>query len=146
MTWKCLTIPKLQRDTLKFGNGWVISSHTLQCMRLHKQWHASKRDPGGRFKNTYELLNLRALKFSQVNKINMLQCMGKIFVWNFKWYLWNSTQNILPTHWKIEFLYNIEILRTLRFKSSHAVLKRPLVSTNFSFNGVQKYKKSIRDS
>ena len=34
---------------------------------------------GGRFKNTYELLNLRALKFSYVNKIHIFQCMGKIF-------------------------------------------------------------------
>ena len=27
--------------------------------------------PGGRFKNTYELLNQRALKFSYVNKIHI---------------------------------------------------------------------------
>ena len=33
--------------------------------------------PGGRFKNTYEPLNLRALKFSPVNKIHIFQCMGK---------------------------------------------------------------------
>ena len=35
-------------------------------------------------------------------------------------------QNILPIHWKIWLLYNIEILRALRFKSSYAFLKRPL--------------------
>ena len=46
-------------------------------------------------------------------------------MWNFKGTLWNSTQNILPIHWKIWFLYNIEILRALRFKSSYAFLKRP---------------------
>ena len=46
----------------------------------------------------------------------------KYFVCNFKVTLWNSTQNILPTHWKIWFLYNIEILRALRFKSSYAFL------------------------
>ena len=72
----------------------------------------------GGFKNTYELLNLRAHKFSYVNKINIFQCMGKIFVWNFKGTLWNSTQNILPIHWKIWFLCKIEISRALRFKSS----------------------------
>ena len=33
---------------------------------------------------TYELLNLRALKFSPLNKIDLFQCLGKIFVWNFK--------------------------------------------------------------
>ena len=49
----------------------------------------------------------------------------RYFVWNFKGTLWNSTQNILPIHWKIWFLYNIEILRALRFKSSYAFLKRP---------------------
>ena len=47
------------------------------------------------------------------------------FVWNFKGTLWNSTQNILPIHWKVWFLYNIEILRALRFKSSQVFLKRP---------------------
>ena len=46
-------------------------------------------------------------------------------MWNFKGYLWNSTQNILLIHWKIRFLYNIGILRALRFKSSYAFLKRP---------------------
>ena len=32
----------------------------------------------GRFKNTYELLNLRVLKFCPVNKMHIFQCMGKI--------------------------------------------------------------------
>ena len=36
---------------------------------------------------------------------------ARYFVWNFKGTLWNSTQNILPIHWKIWFLYDIEILR-----------------------------------
>ena len=39
---------------------------------------------GGRFKNTFELLNLRAQKFSIVDKVNIFQCMGQIFAWNFK--------------------------------------------------------------
>ena len=79
----------------------------------------------GHFKNTYELLNLRALKFSHANKILIFQCVGKIFVWNFKGTLWNSTQNILPIHWKMWLLYKIKILGALRFKSSYAFLKRP---------------------
>ena len=49
----------------------------------------------------------------------------RYFVWNFKGHLWNSTQNILPIHWKMWFLYNTEILRALRFKSSYTFLKRP---------------------
>ena len=40
--------------------------------------------PGGRFKNTYELLNLRALKFSPMNKIHIFQCMVKIFCVEFQ--------------------------------------------------------------
>ena len=32
--------------------------------------------PGGRFKNTYELLNLRALKISKLHKNHIFQCMG----------------------------------------------------------------------
>ena len=46
-------------------------------------------------------------------------------MWNFKGTLWNSTQNILPIHWKIWFLYNTDILRALRFKSSYAFLNAP---------------------
>ena len=42
--------------------------------------------PGGHFKNTYELLNLRALKYSPVNKIHIFQCMGKIFCVEFQRY------------------------------------------------------------
>ena len=41
---------------------------------------------GGRFNNTYELLNLRALKFSPVKKIHIFQCMGKIFCVEFQRY------------------------------------------------------------
>ena len=41
---------------------------------------------GGHFKNTYELLNLRALKFPHVNKIYIFQCMGKIFCVEFQRY------------------------------------------------------------
>ena len=33
----------------------------------------------GRFRNTYELLNLRALEISHVNEKHIFQCMGKIF-------------------------------------------------------------------
>ena len=42
--------------------------------------------PGGRFKKAYELLNLRALKFSPLNKIHIFQCMGKIFCVEFQRY------------------------------------------------------------
>ena len=56
-------------------------------------------------------------------------------MWNFKGTLWNSTQNILPIHWKIRFLYNIEILRALRFKSSYAFFKRPPCQSKAAVTG-----------
>ena len=46
-------------------------------------------------------------------------------MWNFKGYLWNSTQNILPIHWKMWILLTYENLRALWFKSSYVFLKRP---------------------
>ena len=99
-----------------------------KCMQLMGVWYVPAVDldpkvPEGHLKNAYELLNLRALKFPYVNKIHSFQWMGKIFCVEFQRYLWNSAQNILPIHWKIEFLCNFEILRALRFKSSYVSLK-----------------------
>ena len=39
---------------------------------------------GGRFKNAYELLNLRALKISMLYRSHIFQCMGKIFCVEFQ--------------------------------------------------------------
>ena len=39
---------------------------------------------GGRFKNAYELLNLRALEISMLFKDHIFQCMGKIFCVEFQ--------------------------------------------------------------
>ena len=41
---------------------------------------------GGRFQITYELLNLRALKFSPVDKIHIFQWMGRTFYVEFQRY------------------------------------------------------------
>ena len=73
---------------------------------------------GGRFKNTYELLNLRALKISKLHKNHIFQCMGKIFCVEFQRVPLNSTQNILPIHWKMWILFTYENLWALWFKSS----------------------------
>ena len=51
------------------------------CYCFHGGHHFG---PAGRFKNTYELLNLRALKFSPVNKTHIFQCMSKIFCVEFQ--------------------------------------------------------------
>ena len=63
---------------------WV-QKHIINSMTIvfNKSFHV---DTGGRFKNTYELLNLRALKFSPVNKIHIFQCMGMIFCVEFQRY------------------------------------------------------------
>ena len=47
------------------------------------------------------------------------------FEWNFKGYIWNSTQNIIPIHWKMWILFTCENLRALRFKSSQMFLQHP---------------------
>ena len=111
-------VPQCYNDSV--GHIFGHENH-IDLFQLHLPGVATR----GRFRNTYELLHLRALKFSPVNKIHIFQCMGMIFLWNFKGTLWNSTQNILPIHWKIRILYNIEILRTLRSKSSYAFFKCP---------------------
>ena len=87
----------------------------------------SKIGAWGRFKNTCELLNPRALKISKLYTNRMFQCMRRYFVWNFKGSLWNSAQNILSIHWNMCILFTGEILRAFRFKSSSAFLKRPLI-------------------
>ena len=100
------------RDAVGLRN---LSDDTVRYIAIVQptEWHTSGVHQlwwgwtGRYFKNTYDLLNLRALKFSH------FQCMGKVFVWNFKGYLWNSTQNILPIHWKIFFF-----AKHINFKSS----------------------------
>ena len=80
---------------------------------------------GGHFKNTYELLNLRALKFSPVNKMHIFQCMGKIFCVEFQRVPLKFHTKYLTHTLKDTFLWNVEILRALRVKSSYAFLKHP---------------------
>ena len=60
-----------------------------QCKNDHRlvprYYHArGLSGPGGRFKNTYVLLNLRALKISTLYKNHTFQCMGKIFCVKFQ--------------------------------------------------------------
>ena len=58
-------------------------------------------------------------------------------MWNFKGYLWNSTQKILPICWKILFLCNIHILRALRFKSWYAFLNiYPITAMKHEGHGI----------
>ena len=79
---------------------------------------------GERFKNTYKLLHLRALKFSPVDKIYSFQCMCKDILCGISKGTFEIAYKIsFPYIERYEFLYNIiEILRALRFKSSYAFL------------------------
>ena len=63
---------------LSFQNAWMVQE--VEILPYGRQ------GSGGRFKNTYELLKLRALKSSPVNKIHIFQCMGKIFCVEFQRY------------------------------------------------------------
>ena len=76
-------------------------------------------------RNTYEISNLRAREISILHKNQFFPCMGKLFVWNFKGPLWNSTQNTLLIDWKMIISYNVGNLRAPGLKSSRAFLKRP---------------------
>ena len=118
------------RQMMSFRNKTDGCSRLTHCLLPSSVYYRSsyaidQLGSGGRFKNTFELFNLRALKFSLVIKSTSFNVWARYFVWHFKGTLWNSTQNILSIHWKIWFLYNNEILRALRFKSSYAFLKRP---------------------
>ena len=76
--------------------GYPVQLHSYKAPEAHKREaptmitfsvvFALRVSTGGRFKNTYELLNLIALKFSPVNKIHFFQCMGKIFCVEFQMY------------------------------------------------------------
>ena len=76
--------------------------------RTRYQWETC-----GRFKNTYQLLNLRALKSSPLNKIHIFQCMGKMFCVEFQRYpLKFHTKYLTHT------LKNVDFIQGWRFKSS----------------------------
>ena len=69
----------------------------------------------GCFKNTYEFLNLSALKFSHVNKIHIFQFMGQIFwvefqrvplKFNMKYLLHTLRDKIFMKHWNVNSSYN----------------------------------------
>ena len=49
-------------------------------------------------------------------------------MWNFKGTLWNSTQNILPIHWNIRLLYNIEIISLLDLRAHIHFWNAPMLN------------------
>ena len=80
---------------------WVLSSLSHSYLIIVKYmyaawyvtytfWWASK--------NGHELLNLRVLNIPLRIEYMPFNVWVRYFVWNFKGYIWNSTQNILPIH------------------------------------------------
>ena len=94
MFYSQLTLLSLCRSLFENNSLWIMQ----YCPRFIQKSNRNMTDDvnvhtmtslwwlGGRFKNTYELLNLKALKFSYVNKIHIFQCMGKIFCVEFQRY------------------------------------------------------------
>ena len=82
-----------------------ISAKAIYQSRLQDAYIISW-EYGDRFKNIYELLNLRALKSSCLNKIHIFQCMGKLFCVKFQRvplkfhtkYLTHALKNIIFTY------------------------------------------------
>ena len=81
--WRVTSMIFTETGTINLGDG-QLNLHT-HLSGWDNRWPEKLLwGPGGRFKNTSELLNLRALKFSLVNKIHIFQCMGKIFCVEFR--------------------------------------------------------------
>ena len=91
----------------------LFASHLLIIWSLWINRENISCVSGGRFKNTYELLNQRALKFSYVNKIHIFQCMGKIFCVEFQRYPLKFHSKYL-TH----TLKDVHFIHRWKFKSS----------------------------
>ena len=68
---------------------------------------------GGRFKNTHELLNPRALKISMLYKNRIFQCMDKIFCVEFQ-----SFPLKFHTKYIIHTLNDVHFIHRWNFKSS----------------------------
>ena len=79
----------------------------LQCIDSHTN------RSGGRFKNTYELLNLRALKISKLHKNHIFQCMGKIFCVEFQ-----RVPLKFHTKYLTHTLKDVNFIHIWKFKSS----------------------------
>ena len=83
------------------------------CVTCGCNWRSISIGSGGRFKNAYELLNLRALKISMVYKNHIFQCMGKIFCVEFQ-----RVPLKFHTKYLTHTLKDIDFIHRWRFKSS----------------------------
>ena len=102
-------------QTMKLNNPYFTPKGKLQ--EYFGETDHVTTGTGGCLKKAYELLNLRALKFSPVNKMHIFQCMDKIFCVEFQREPLKFHTKYL-THTLKDTIFNIEILRALGFKSS----------------------------
>ena len=100
----------------KFSKPPLNSSGVLTIGMDERQYRASKVEPsstGGHFKNTYELLNLRALKISKLHKNHIFHCMGKIFCMEFQ-----RVPLKFHTKYLTHTLKDVDFIHIWKFKSS----------------------------
>ena len=104
--------------------GWITSF----IKSLSNAWRRNLMRLQGRgFKNMYGLLNLRACKFSFINKLHIFQCIGKIFCVEFQMF-----------HLKFRKKYHTHTLKEAmfiqywKFKSSQ-IYKLISISWDFFF-------------
>ena len=119
----------VHKKALTYGYGnphskGLITVSGLLWESLH-QWNdvfLVNWGPGGHFKNTYDLLNPRALKISMLYKNCTFQCMCKIFGVEFHRFPLKFHTKYFTQTLKTNILFTGESLRALRFKSSQAFL------------------------
>ena len=92
----CIQVAEFQR-----WHPWAV------CVTGNDEWS------GGRFKNTYELLNLRALKISKLHINHIFQCMGKILCVEFQ-----RVPLKFHTKYLTHTLKNVDFIHIWKFKSS----------------------------
>ena len=109
-------------DAWKISEWWLMSKYEYSGFERRQhitiKWLYGYRNvsfyvPGGRFKNTYELLNLRALKISKLHKNHIFQCMGKIFCVEFQ-----RVPLKFHTKYLTHTLKDVDFIHILKFKSS----------------------------
>ena len=92
---------------------WILSMINHSVLPLMTTPQPQTHWTGGRFKNTYELLNLRALKISKLHKNHIFQCMGKIFCVEFQ-----RVPLKFHTKYLTHTLKDVDFIHIWKFKSS----------------------------
>ena len=110
---------------MKSRNDWIELQIPAVKYGYVTVWEAFQSIIGERLKKTFELLTLRALQFSPVNKIHIFQCIGKIFCVEFqRYHLKFHTKYLSHILNDMNFIQHWH-LSARRFKSSYGFLKRP---------------------